>query len=1022
MFFLVSTATVNLDDICDSDHLNLLSQKIVIWEEVVYHLGLDETDVQAIKHDGDTYDLQKRCMLKRWNNKEKNTDSTYRVLHDCFISNGKSKLAEDLVEILRQPVQPVASKVMKKYKEKLEKQYRMLPLIGGDHWPPRPSEAYINLALIKQHRIKIGKISDEYTRHTIHYGPDDILNEKEPIELPDIFKFGKGEESKCVLIEAGPGLGKTMLSVKICKEWASGRLLQDYDIVVLLLLRHSELQKAETIADLFPLEDKDFKKELMKEIYRSEGSKVCFIVEGFDELPLKLQKESIFINIIKKLPNSTVVYTSRPVGAEKLRQQVVSKRIEIIGFKPEQVQEYIKTTLIELSKQDQSNERVGKNKAASLIKLIQSNPLVGRLVHIPIYLAIVIHIFYHKQSLPSSRTELYRSLLLSTILRYLHEKKQDGTESLQFFNELSSLETKHLHNVCKLAFQGLQNGKVTFSTYDIQSYEIPDDINGLGLLNVAPMLSEWGTLKNFNFVHLTLQEFCAAIYVFELPKPEQFDVFIKHRDDTKFQIVWQFYAGLSKLNTKRIFTSMIPTLGMYSVLQKVDLVQLLLYLYEASTPDLCKEVIKFINGTVDLSYFEMDLLHCSALAYFVTNCSPGSIKVLNLGWCGIGDDGLLAVSEALTEPFQSDPYAVNLLLDPLELNLSFNDLTESGANHIAKLLSSPCLVGKLVCTGNHKLGDNGVETIVKSTIDNYTIQILELRGCGIGIKGIQAISESFKNISDLKTLDISENNLDHEMLKLLTESLANNYTLTTLKLKWCQLGSDLSEVIVDNLLNSSLLNLDLQHNHLGNTGVASIVHALKKNPKLNSLNLDINDITDDGVPSLSELITANLSNLSELYVSGNLLDHGIEAVCSALTKNNSLRTVGVMPYSMSLGEQSSIALSKLLTSTTIKSLHIVLPDNCSALSTAIASNTTLKELKICVKSASHFSALLNGVKQNTSITNLDFLFTRMDEQWLKGLASMLKIKTNLTSLIINGEFYAEKCVVLCNELLNCKQL
>jgi len=84
-------------------------------------------------------------MLQRWKNKEKNTDSTYRVLCDCFISNNIHSLAEDLMEIMRQTVPPVVSKAMKKYQEKLKTQYKILPLIGLDHWPPRPSEVYINL-------------------------------------------------------------------------------------------------------------------------------------------------------------------------------------------------------------------------------------------------------------------------------------------------------------------------------------------------------------------------------------------------------------------------------------------------------------------------------------------------------------------------------------------------------------------------------------------------------------------------------------------------------------------------------------------------------------------------------------------------------------------------------------------------------------------------------------------------------------------------------------------------------------
>jgi len=523
-------------------------------------------------------------------------------------------------------------------------------------------------------------------------------------------------------------------------------------------------------------------------------------------------------------------------------------------------------------------------------------------------------------------------------------------------------------------------------------------------------------------MHLTLQEFCAAFHLHRLSKPLQLHIFEKHRDDLKFQVIWQFYAGLSQLNTKRIFTSMIPSSNAFSLFHKSDIVQLLLCLYEANVPDLCEQVIGFMNGIIDLSYYEMDLLLCSALACFITNCSPGSIKLLNLGWCGIGDKGLLTISEALIQPYISDSYAINLhLIEPLNLDISYNDITESGAHHVARLLSSPCLVGRLACTGNHKLGDDGVETVVKSTIGNYTIHTLELRRCRTGIKGTQALSKLLKTTSNLKTLDVSESKFDLRMLKLLIESLANNCTLTTLKLKWCRLGPDLNG-ITSGLLSSPLLNLDLQHNYLGDTGVASIVQVLKRNPKLNSLNLDVNGITDDGVVFVNELITANSSNLSELHISCNFQERGIEAVCNAVTKSSSLHTLGIMPCTMSLEEQSSTAFSTLLAYKTIKSLHIVPPDNCSALSTAIASNATLEELKICAKSASCFSALLNGIKQNRSIRKLEFLLTKMEKQWVSDLASMLQVKTNLISLVVNGEVYPEDCVVLCDGLIRCKLL
>jgi len=207
----------------------------------------------------------------------------------------------------------------------------------------------------------------------------------------------------------------------------------------------------------------------MRELHNNEGSRVCFIVEGFDELPYRLQEESIFFNLANELPNSLIIYTSRPVATEQLRRQVISRHIEIIGFKYEQMLEYVKNTLCDFSE----DEQCGKTKANSLIQIINSNPFVQRLIHIPINLAIITHIFYIKESLPITRTELYSTLVLNIVLRHLRERKPDGTRSLERFDQLPTSELTQFYNICELAYVELQSGCISFSTRHLNVYKIP---------------------------------------------------------------------------------------------------------------------------------------------------------------------------------------------------------------------------------------------------------------------------------------------------------------------------------------------------------------------------------------------------------------------------------------------------------------------------------------------------------------------------------------------------------------------
>lgn len=1012
------TSTVKLDDVCHDCHLKMLSEKIVSWELIAFALGLSSADNEVIRnnhlHD---YKLQKYKMLCEWKIKN-SSNATYRFLLDVLINNEQIDLADKLRdEIMKVPV-PLGTVVLQRFKVHLKLRYKQGMFVYEQWPPPPPSDIFINLALIKEQNVKYNKIDNMFIKSTIHYCPDDVLKIKEPIDLIDIFKFEESER-KCILIEAGPGLGKTTLSFKICKDWAAGDLLQDYDAVIMLQLRLPELHEAKNVVDLLiTIEDDDeFKQTVLKEIRDTDGDRVCLILEGFDELPQELQKKSIFTKISELLPRAMIIYTSRPVAVSQVIQKLISKRIEIIGFKSEQVLQYVEATLVDLYKQELNT---GKVKATELMEIIKSNTFVERIVHIPIYLAIITYLFYSDKHLPSTRTTLYQLLVKSIIIRHFIEKCGEVEIHLESLENLPEKEGKHFSNMCHLAFQGLENGEITFTTKHLRRYNIPKDINGLGLLHIAPMWSNCGKDQSLNFMHLNFQEFCAAFHISKLPEHEQQAIFTKHQDNPKFQICWQFFAGLTKLNCQQIFTSMIPKSNIYCSLCKHDLIQLLLCLYEAESPDLCKQTIKCMNGNIDLSGYDMDLLSCSALSYFINNCSCGSIKTLKLAWCGIGDKGLQCICESLIWNCKSILYGNSHLLS---LDFSYSDLTECGAFNIANLLSSSCCIESLNCTGNCKLGDRGVEIIANSLLNNY-VSNLELRKTGLGLKGVQAICKVLSSDSihsKLKVLDISKNPLDFEMLSCLSKPLGCNSTLTTLQLKWCNLGANEARVL-SNIKYCIPTNLDLGYNKLGGGGIANAIEAFKENQTLQTLNLNVSGLICDDAYYIADLISANLCHMSSLHVGGNFDEQGLGAVCEALKNNYHLTTLDLTPYSMSVSERSLSCLETVFNNTHIKSLHIVPPDDCSDLSVVIASNTTLEELKISVKVTHGFIALIEGIAKNKTITKLEFLFTKLERQWLKDISNMLQTKTNLTSLAINGEVYPEDWTYLYDPLLNCSLL
>ena len=168
------TKIVEINDVCHLDHLKLLSEKIVTWDMIAYHLGLTEGDTEVIKRNyPNDYKSQKYQMLREWKNK-KGQCATYKSLCVTLTNAKEASLVNVLLDkIMKTPVSLITT-TLQKCKNHLKVRYSRGIKYGQYTWPPLPSsESYINLALIKRQNVKLNKIDDSYTKSTIHHCPDD---------------------------------------------------------------------------------------------------------------------------------------------------------------------------------------------------------------------------------------------------------------------------------------------------------------------------------------------------------------------------------------------------------------------------------------------------------------------------------------------------------------------------------------------------------------------------------------------------------------------------------------------------------------------------------------------------------------------------------------------------------------------------------------------------------------------------------------------------------------------------------
>ena len=494
-----------------------------------------------------------------------------------------------------------------------------------------------------------GRIDDQFVRMTISGKIDDILHSKIPVKLKNIFKSEKddSEDQQIILIEGAPGSGKTTLTIFVCQNWGKGEIFQQFTTVILVQLRDPAVQRAQTIAELLPVENAAIAQELAAELIATNGRGVLWVLDGWDELPPHLQQDSIFCKLLPPKPSeqklaeikkdpvyskhvasevelwllylqnnpgyltqyykdrllneASIIVTSRPISSGDLHP-VISLRIEVLGFTPEEQRQYFTECL------------KGDTKALeALLEKIQENPVVQSSCYLPLNAALTVHYFKIKgYSLPSSEYEVFSTNILHCIHRHF-EREGRGRElpaQPASLDDLSRNEAvrEPFQCLCELAYRGVMENKVTFSSSDL-----PQGSNTLSLLQAIESFLQSGKSVFYNFLHLSFQELLAGYYITtSLSDSEQVSQFHQLFHQPRFMGVFQFYAAITKLKTPGIdkIISEIVTKN-----SKPHLLSLLHCLYEAQEPSLCQSVVIQLEGLNFSSLSPMDLL----MQYWVFN-------------------------------------------------------------------------------------------------------------------------------------------------------------------------------------------------------------------------------------------------------------------------------------------------------------------------------------------------------------------------------------------------------------------
>ncbi|XP_052466621.1 protein NLRC3 isoform X3 [Carassius gibelio] len=710
---------------------------------------------------------------------------------------------------LQKPVDDVLQRVKEQHKTNMKNKCERL--IEGI----KPEETLLNsiytqLYIIEGEREGVNEehevLQMEKTARTQH-SQDNLIH------YNDIFKASaeagceEKEQIKTVLTKGIAGIGKTVSVQKFILDWAEGKANQDVDFMFVLpfrelnLIRDHQYSLHRLLLDFHPeLRDLD------SQIY--EECKVVFIFDGLDESRITLmfsdaqkvcdvtETSSVAVLMSKLmkgelLPSALIWITSRPAAANQIPSKYIHRLTEIQGFNEPQKEEYFRKRISD------------EYQASRIISHIRRARSLHIMCHIPVFCWISSTVLQKlleedlSAEIPQTLTEMYIHFLLIQInMRKQKYEERDPEKLLPSNREV-------IVKLAEVAFKQLMEGNVMFYEEDLveSGIDVTDASVYSGICNeIFKEESVIHQRKVYSFIHLSIQEFFAAFYMFyyhvkETMKGLNNFASVKHLlkaavdeaiecENGRLDLFLRFLLGVSLESNQRLLQDLLTHTENSSesirettqyIKEKIKdghglsterSINLFLCLLEVNDQTLFREIQEFVKSDKH-SEKKLSAAHCSTISYML-QMSEEPLDELDLIKYNTSDEGRRRLIPAVINCRKALLAGCNLTAQDCEIVSSV-------------LKSSNCVLRELDLS-NNDLQDSGVKLLDGLQSPNSQLEILRLSGCMVTEEGCGYLSSALRsNPSHLRELDLSYNHPGQSGVQLLKHKLQDpNYKLQIL--------------------------------------------------------------------------------------------------------------------------------------------------------------------------------------------------------------------------------------------------